>query len=88
MVGYKCAEKLVSAAQKESLDLVIFGEEARPAYDRVHLSEFFAGKSANDLSMTDDENWYENNAIRLHLGDPVQLKQAFRHIYSLPFHYL
>ena len=72
MVGYKCAEKLVSAAQKESLDLVIFGEEARPAYDRVHLSEFFAGKSANDLSMTDDENWYENNAIRLHLGDPVQ----------------
>ena len=26
-------------------------EEPRPAYDRVHLSEFFSGKSADDLSL-------------------------------------
>jgi nitrite reductase (NADH) large subunit len=26
-------------------------EEPRPAYDRVHLSEFFAGRSADDLSL-------------------------------------
>ena len=25
-------------------------EEPRPAYDRVHLSEFFAGKRAEELS--------------------------------------
>lgn len=71
MVGYKCAEKLVSQSIGEKPELVIFGEESRPAYDRVHLSEFFSGKSAGDLSMS-EENWYADNGIRLHLGDPVQ----------------
>jgi nitrite reductase (NADH) large subunit len=71
MVGYKCAEKLMAVSQNQALELVIFGEESRPAYDRVHLSEFFAGKSAEDLSMA-DADWYHNKGIRLHLGDPVQ----------------
>ncbi|MBL7738985.1 MAG: nitrite reductase large subunit, partial [Chitinophagaceae bacterium] len=43
----------------------------RPAYDRVHLSEYFAGKSAEDLSMA-PASWYADNNIRLYLGDPVQ----------------
>ena len=71
MVGYKCAEKLVSKFRNGAIELVIFGEESRPAYDRVHLSEFFAGKTAEDLSMS-DASWYTDNGIRLHLGDPVQ----------------
>ncbi|GAC1531731.1 MAG: nitrite reductase large subunit NirB [Sediminibacterium sp.] len=71
MVGYKCAEKLTASIHAAAIELVIFGEEARPAYDRVHLSEFFAGKTADDLSMA-DKNWYADNNIRLYLGDPVQ----------------
>ncbi|MEO7768876.1 MAG: FAD-dependent oxidoreductase, partial [Ferruginibacter sp.] len=50
--------------------MVVFGEEIRPAYDRVHLSEFFSGKSANDLTMAGTE-WYQENNIKLYLGDPV-----------------
>lgn len=71
MVSYKFCEKLLTKATSIKLDLIVFGEEIRPAYDRVHLSEFFAGKSANDLLMN-SYDWYVDNNIQLHLGDPIQ----------------
>jgi len=49
MVGHKFVETLAAAAPQ--LHITILGEEPRPAYDRVHLSEFFAGKTADDLSL-------------------------------------
>ncbi|MFM7023377.1 MAG: nitrite reductase large subunit NirB [Flavobacteriales bacterium] len=70
MVSYKFCEKLL-AKSKDQFELVVFGEEIRPAYDRVHLSAFFDGKTAEDLSMA-GVDWYVNNGIKLHLGDPVQ----------------
>ena len=70
MVGYKFCEKLVAKNNSASFNITVFGEEIRPAYDRVHLSEFFAGKSAEDLSMA-PASWYADNNITLHLGDPV-----------------
>ena len=69
MVGYKFCEKLLAKTRNASL--VVFGEEIRPAYDRVHLSEFFAGKTVDDLSLAGID-WYLDNNITLHLGDPVQ----------------
>ena len=71
MVGYKFCEKLVSKAGSSAFDITVFGEEVRPAYDRVHLSEYFAGKSADDLTLA-THDWYEQNNIRLYLGDPIQ----------------
>ncbi len=72
MVGYKFCEKLVAKMNPTHVNsITVFGEEIRPAYDRVHLSEFFAGKTAEDLSMAPKE-WYADNNITLHLGDPVQ----------------
>ncbi|MEO7495260.1 MAG: hypothetical protein ABIT83_16530, partial [Massilia sp.] len=50
MVGHKFLETL-SANAAQSLEVTVLCEEPRPAYDRVHLSEFFAGKSAEDLSL-------------------------------------
>ena len=41
MVGYKFCEKLRAKQDITHIELVVFGEEPRPAYDRVHLSEFF-----------------------------------------------
>ena len=35
MVGYKFCEKLVAIAKTASLHITVFGEESRPAYDRV-----------------------------------------------------
>jgi nitrite reductase (NADH) large subunit len=71
MVGYKFCEKLMAKVKPGSFQLIVFGEEARPAYDRVHLSEYFAGKTAEDLTMA-PASWYADNNITLHLGDPVQ----------------
>jgi len=50
MVGHKFLETL-AASGRQDLRVTVLGEEPRPAYDRVHLSEFFAGKSADDLSL-------------------------------------
>jgi nitrite reductase (NADH) large subunit len=50
MVGHKLLECLVDDASA-ALHITVLCEEPRPAYDRVHLSEFFSGKSAEDLSL-------------------------------------
>ncbi|CAM3405709.1 nitrite reductase large subunit NirB [Aquirufa ecclesiirivi] len=69
MVGYKFCEKLM-AKNPQGIELIVFGEEIRPAYDRVHLSEFFSGKSAQDLEMA-PATWYEEHGIKLYTGDPI-----------------
>ena len=71
MVGFKFCEKLMAKAPKDSLHITVFGEEVRPAYDRVHLSEFFSGKTADDLSLA-PADWYAANQIQLYLGDPIK----------------
>ncbi|RRB00897.1 nitrite reductase large subunit NirB [Larkinella rosea] len=71
MVGYKFCEKLL-AKQKNGPQfiLTVFGEEPRVAYDRVHLSAYFNGKTAEDLTLA-PESWYTENGIKLYLTDPV-----------------
>ena len=71
MVSYKLCEKLIAKSTNNHFEIIVFGEEIRPAYDRVHLSEYFAGKSANDLLMA-PTSWYGENHISLHIGDPIQ----------------
>ena len=71
MVSYKFCEKLLAKHKDVNFEVIIFGEEIRPAYDRVHLSEYFAGKSADDLLMA-PTSWYAENHIALHTGDPIQ----------------
>ena len=68
MVGYKFCERLSDKDTEGQYQIVTFCEEARPAYDRVHLSEFFAGKSAEDLSMA-GLDWYKERNIEIHIGD-------------------
>jgi nitrite reductase (NADH) large subunit len=71
MVGFKFCEKLVAADRHSKFQITVFGEEPRPAYDRVHLSEYFAGKSADDLSLA-DASWYLSNNIQLNLGESIR----------------
>ncbi|QNL49692.1 nitrite reductase large subunit [Olivibacter sp. SDN3] len=68
MVGYKFCEKITE--KTNDYDIVVFAEEPRRAYDRVHLSAYFDGKTVEDLYLS-KENWYEANGITLHLNDPV-----------------
>jgi nitrite reductase (NADH) large subunit len=70
MVGYKFCEKFVSKSGQENYQVTVFGEEPRRAYDRVHLSEYFGGKSAEDLSMS-TLSWYSENNIILNTSELV-----------------
>ena len=68
MVGQNFLSTLVANEIKENYDIVTFCEEPRPAYDRVHLSEYFSGKSAEDLSLVED-GFFEQHNIKVHIGD-------------------
>ncbi len=63
MVGHKFIEKFVESPNHTAdFELIVFGEEPHIAYDRVHLSEYFAGRTASDLALT-TRQWYEDHAI-------------------------
>lgn len=66
MVGYKLCESLTDSADSDKVHIVALGEESIPAYDRVHLSEYFSGKTAQDLIL-EPVGWYEERGIDLRL---------------------
>ena len=68
MVGQHFLANFVTSPAKDDYDIVTFCEEPRAAYDRVHLSEFFSGKTAEDLSLV-ESGFFEQHDITLHLGD-------------------
>ena len=68
MVGHKCVEALVEAGANQWYDITVFCEEPRVAYDRVHLSSYFSGTSAEELSLV-TAGYYEEHGITVHIGD-------------------
>jgi nitrite reductase (NADH) large subunit len=66
MVGHKFLESLADDGAPH-LDVTVLCEESRPAYDRVHLSEFFSGKSADDLSLV-PAGFFERGNVLLKLN--------------------
>jgi len=78
MVGHKFLECLAEAGA-QNLEVTVLCEEPRPAYDRVHLSEFFAGKSAEDLSLVPEGFFEQNNNMLLRLNArAVEIDRAAR----------
>ncbi|MBD9356297.1 nitrite reductase large subunit NirB [Methylomonas albis] len=68
MVGQNFLAGLVGSNVKDRYRIVTFCEEPRAAYDRVHLSEYFSGKTAADLSLVAD-GFFEEHGIEIYLGD-------------------
>ena len=68
MVGHHYVEQLVTS--KIEAQITVIGGETRPAYDRVHLSEFFAGRSPEDLALTTRDH-YREIGVDAHFGDRV-----------------
>lgn len=82
MVGYKFCERLVEKDTEKKCQIITFCEEPRPAYDRVHLSEYFSGKTAEDLSMS-KLTWYEDNGVELYVGEKaVEIDKANKRVIS------
>lgn len=70
MVSHKFCDKLVASRRADRFRIVVFGEERRPAYDRVHLTSFLRERTPEQLQLAPAE-WYRDNGIELRLGDPV-----------------
>ena len=68
MVGHHYVMQLLESSTQ--FNITVLGAETRPAYDRVHLSEFFTDKTAKDLALTSREFYQENN-VDAHFGDAV-----------------
>ena len=67
MVGHKFLESLVEMEQAQNYDITVLCEEPRAAYDRVYLTSYFSGKTAEDLSLV-SEGFFESNNIDLKLN--------------------
>src|SRR5687768_777434 len=70
MVGQRFLEQLTKRVASDDVEVTVFCEEPRAAYDRVQLTSFFAGKSALDLNVV-PERFFEDQAITLRLNDRV-----------------
>ncbi|MGA4878951.1 nitrite reductase large subunit NirB [Streptomyces lydicamycinicus] len=70
MVGQRFLEELADRGVTERTRVVVLCEEPRPAYDRVQLTSYFAGRSPDDLSLVDPD-FMARHGIELHLGDPA-----------------
>ena len=68
MVGHHYVETLAKSGV--SANICVIGGEPRPAYDRVHLSEYFAGRKPEELALTTREH-YQELGVDAHFGDPV-----------------
>src|SRR4051794_38257686 len=59
LVGHRFVEDLRERDPNRELSITVIGEEPRLAYDRVHLSAYFEGKSADDLAVATRERYAE-----------------------------
>lgn len=68
MVGHKFLEAMAQGTKADQFELIAFCEEPRLAYDRVHLSAYFSGKTAEDLSLV-EPGFYDEHKITVHTND-------------------
>ncbi|MGW4292014.1 nitrite reductase large subunit NirB [Micromonospora chersina] len=75
MVGQRFVEALRARDQERRWQVTVLGEERRPAYDRVRLSAFFDGVSAEELNLhTPDDG------VELRLGEPAVALDRVRRV--------
>jgi nitrite reductase (NADH) large subunit len=70
MVGHRLVQAAIERGLTERFDIVVVGEEPRPAYDRVALTSFFSLDSADQLSLL-PEGRYDDPRVRLVTGTAV-----------------
>ncbi|PPK88387.1 nitrite reductase (NADH) large subunit [Neolewinella xylanilytica] len=70
MVGHKFCDLFARHPRRGEFQLTVYGEECRPAYDRVHLSAYFSDRDAGKLSLATRE-WYAEAGITLRTGELV-----------------
>ncbi|MGF1719724.1 nitrite reductase large subunit NirB [Vibrio kyushuensis] len=69
MVGHKFIDTLIKSPS-DDVEIITFSEEKYLAYDRVQLTSYFNGKSAEDLAMT-SEAYYQENGVSYVVNEKV-----------------
>ncbi len=70
MAGMRTIEELLHLAP-ELYDIVVFGAEPHPNYNRILLSPVLAGEKRFEDILLNSRDWYDQQGIELHSGDPV-----------------
>ncbi len=78
-VGHNFLEALVDSGQSEQYQVTVFGEEPLPAYDRVHLTNWFKNQDVTDINMVKGD-FYPDNNFTLYTGDKVTSIDRFKRI--------
>ncbi|WP_194437357.1 nitrite reductase large subunit NirB [Vibrio fluminensis] len=82
MVGHRFIEDLVEKTDISNVEVTVFCEERRVAYDRVHLSSYFSHHTAQELSLV-KEGFYEKHGIQVLLGErAINISRQNRTVYS------
>lgn len=70
MAGMKVVEELLGISG-QPYDVTVFGAEPYPNYNRILLSPLLAGEKRFDDIVLNPVEWYRDNGVTLHLGDPA-----------------
>ena len=70
MVGHNFIDTLANSDNADQFDILTFSEEPRLAYDRVQLSNYFSGATADDLALTTSDE-YDGLGVVYTLNDKV-----------------
>lgn len=82
MAGMRVVEELLEVAP-ELYDITVFGAEPHGNYNRIMLSPVLAGEKTLEEIMLNTPEWYQQNNITLHTGDPVvEIRRGHRVVVS------
>ncbi|WP_339299349.1 nitrite reductase large subunit NirB [Paenibacillus sp. FSL R5-0623] len=70
MAGVKCVEEII-ALEPDTYEIVIYGNEPRPNYNRIMLSKVLQGEHSLQDIIINDWTWYAEHHIRLCTGETV-----------------
>lgn len=70
MVAHRFVEQLIARAPQDGWTLTVVGDEGHLPYDRVHLSEFFDGRSPEALAM--NPSVWDDPRVELVADDRVE----------------
>ncbi|GAV21130.1 nitrite reductase (NADH) large subunit [Mariprofundus micogutta] len=71
MAGVRAIEEILKA-NPDMFEITIFGAEKYPNYNRIMLSPVLAGDTTVEDIILNEEQWYADNNITLHMGKRIK----------------
>ncbi|QAV82890.1 assimilatory nitrate reductase electron transfer subunit NasB [Bacillus subtilis] len=70
MAGIRCIEEVLKL-NRHMFEIVIFGSEPHPNYNRILLSSVLQGEASLDDITLNSKDWYDKHGITLYTGETV-----------------